>query len=550
MAANTPKCILLMDEDAETLEKLQAALRREGFRLLVAADGQAGLRLAQREVPDLIILDLLLEGMDGIQVCQQLRAGESTRHIPILLHTALAIPERGPGGQIALGPDQPVITVDAYMPKPTDLRRMVEMVWATVEPERPYSGQAGETVLITYEECDQCAQLARSLSHYGYHVYTAHDTNTGLRLMQATQPDLIVVNEALPGSRAILSHARRTYSDPAIISIIDQDAELGMTVLEEVDEYLPQSFKPWQAILTVKSALDKLRARRLNRELTNQLRQVNRRLLETKQALQGQNRELQIVNERLRLLHHAKETFASMVVHDLRTPLSAVMSALALLQMDRSLQLDGRQQGTLNGALAAARQLVRLTEALLDLQRLEQGQLPLNPEPVEPNSLLEASMEHLSPMFQVQEIRVQADLQEDLPILWVDWVVTQRLVENLLDNAIKFTPPGGEVLIHSRLEDGFVVFSVQDTGHGIPEAQRQIMQRRFSQMSSQDPLVEPGFDLGLAFCKLATDAMRGRIWVTSEVGRGSTFYVALPVPEQSSVPKTTPIRRTARPGIW
>lgn len=532
MALQTSKCILLMDEDAETLEKLQAVLRREGFRVLVAADGQAGLRLARREHPDLIILDLLLAGVDGLQVCLHLREDETTRHIPILLHTALAIPDRGPDGQFVLAPDQPIISVDAYMPKPTDLRRMVEMVWAMVEPDRPFSGQAGEVVLIVDDDSEQRARIAKALNHYGYHVFTAQDIVNGLRLTQATQPDLILINDHLSGSRTVLSHAQRLYHDPAIITIIDQEAEMSTALLGDVDDYLTQPIKPWQVVLTVKSALEKLRARRLNQALTNQLRQTNRRLLETRQALQGQNQELQMTNERLRLLHNAKQTFASMVVHDLRTPLSAMMGTLALLQIDATLKLSERQQELLKGALAAGQQLVRLTETLLDLQRLEEGQMPLTMEPVDPNSLIEASLEQLAPMIEVQEVSVRTDLEDNLPILWVDWMVAQRVIENLLDNAIKFTPPGGEITLRSRLEDDFVIFSVQDTGPGISDDQKQVIFDQFSQMSFEGALVQPGFGLGLAFCKLATDAMQGRIWVNSELGRGSTFYVAFSVPKE------------------
>lgn len=518
-----------MDEDAETLEKLQGILMREGFRVLVAADGQAGLRLAGREHPDLIILDLLLAGIDGIQVCQQLREEEATRHIPILLHTALAIPDRGPNGEFVLAPDQPVISVEAYMPKPTDLRRMIEMVWAMVEPERPFSGRAGEAVLIIDDDDEQRTRVGKALKHYGYHIFTAKDTNTGLRLTQATQPDLILINDQLPGSRTILSHARRTYCDPAIITIIDQEAEMSTALLEDVDDYLSQPIKPWQAVLTVKSALEKLRARRLNQALTDQLRQTNRRLLETKQALQGQNQELQITNERLRLLHNAKQTFSSMVVHDLRTPLSAMMGALALMQMDADLDLSERQQETMNGAFAAGRQMVRLTETLLDLQRLEDGQLPLSLEPVDPNSLIKASLEQLSSMFEVQEIGVVTELEENLLTVWVDWTVSQRVIENLLDNAIKFTPPGGQITLRSQLENDHIVLSVQDTGPGIPDDQKQLMLDQFGQMTFEDPVIQPGFGLGLAFCKLATNAMDGQIWVNSELGHGSIFCVAFPV---------------------
>jgi signal transduction histidine kinase len=531
VAAQTSKRILLMDEDAETLEKLQAVLRREGFWVSIAADGQAGLRLARREHPDLIILDLLLAGVDGLQVCLQLREDETTRHIPILLHTALAVPDRGPDGQLVLAPDQPVISVDAYMPKPTDLRRMMEIVWAMVEPDRPFSSQTGEVVLIIDNNPEQRSSIAKALNHYGYHVFTAQDVNSGLRLTQATQPDLILINDDLRGSRTILSHARGAYGDPAIITIIDQEAEMSTALLQDVDDYLLQPIKPWQAILTVRSALEKLRARRLNRELTHQLRQANRRLLETRQALQGQNKELQMTNERLRLLHSAKQAFTSMVVHDLRTPLSAIMGALTLVQIDATLELSERQQETISGALAAGQQLVRLTGTLLDLQRLEERQMPLSMEPIAANSLIEASLEQLAPMLEVQEVHARTNLEENLPPLWVDWVIAQRVIENLLDNAIKFTPPGGEISLSSRLEDDFVVFSVQDTGPGIPDDQKQIIIDQFSRMSFESGLVQPGFGLGLAFCKLATDAMQGRIWVKSKPGRGSTFYVAFRIHE-------------------
>jgi signal transduction histidine kinase len=278
--------------------------------------------------------------------------------------------------------------------------------------------------------------------------------------------------------------------------------------------------------------LEKLRARRLNRELTNQLRQTNLRLLETRQALQGQNKELNVTNERLRALHIAKQTLASMIVHDLRTPLTAVMGALALLEMEASLELSERQKETMNGALAAGQQMVRLIDALLDLQQLEEGHLPLSLEPVDPNGVVEASLEQLTPMLKVQEIHGRTDLQDNLPTLWADWVVIQRVIENLLDNAIKFTPPGGEITLGSRLEDDDIVLSVQDNGSGIPEDQKQVMTEAFGRMSFEDAyetaLVQPGFGLGLAFCKLATDAMNGRIWVNSDLGHGSTFSVAFP----------------------
>jgi signal transduction histidine kinase len=139
-------------------------------------------------------------------------------------------------------------------------------------------------------------------------------------------------------------------------------------------------------------------------------------------------------------------------------------------------------------------------------------------------------------MLNVHEVQVRTDLEDNLPTLWADWVVTQRVIENLTDNAIKFTPPGGEITLRSRLQEDCVVLSVQDTGPGIPDDQKQTMADRFSRSSSEGVLVETGYGLGLAFCKLATDAMRGRIWVESQLGEGSTFYVAYPVGEEQLGP--------------
>ena len=192
--------------------------------------------------------------------------------------------------------------------------------------------------------------------------------------------------------------------------MVDPDTEIAAALLEDVDGHLTRPIQPWHAVLTVKSALEKLRARRVNRELTNQLRRSNRRLLETKQALQGQNKELLVINERLRLLHNAKQTFGSMVVHDLRTPLSATMGALALLQMDSTLDLNDRQKETMNGALAAGQQMVRLIDALLDLrvdishcvdevvdEVVENRLREVEPGLVEPDGAAEDRPHHIAP---------------------------------------------------------------------------------------------------------------------------------------------------------
>jgi len=169
---------------------------------------------------------------------------------------------------------------------------------------------------------------------------------------------------------------------------------------------------------------------------------------------------------------------------------------------------------------------------LLDISRLEEGQQPLFPEPVAAQALLEEAAARFAPLFTSAQIAVEIAAEPGLPLLHVDRHLVERVLNNLLHNAIKFTPDGGRIRLWAHLDPhvapAAMLVGVSDTGPGIPLAEQPRLFQKFQRLdSTQGRWVGSG--LGLSFCKLAVEEHGGRIWVESEVGQGSTFVMALPV---------------------
>jgi PAS domain S-box-containing protein len=241
-------------------------------------------------------------------------------------------------------------------------------------------------------------------------------------------------------------------------------------------------------------------------------------------VLRDISEEIELANLRDDMMH--------MLVHDLRSPLSVVRSGLDL--MGRAFESQSEENfGTLLdiGRQNADRMLGMVNE-LLDIGKMESGQLPVHPEHVEAGALLREVVERLAPLAREAEISVHVTVEDELPTLHVDRALMARVINNLLDNAIKFTPDGGRIEMWARsdaeISSEYVLVGVSDSGPGIPpEAQARLF-KKFQQVISNEGR-RTGTGLGLPFCKLAVEAHGGRIWAESKVGEGSTFTMVLPV---------------------
>jgi PAS domain S-box-containing protein len=226
-------------------------------------------------------------------------------------------------------------------------------------------------------------------------------------------------------------------------------------------------------------------------------------------------------------LEQLRADLSAMVYHDLRGPLQNIHNSLSVLARLLANANNKTITDMIQIGLRSSRQLSRMVESLLDIQRLEEGQAVLDRKLTSLHSLLANAAELMQPLAAEANQRLTFNLKAELPFLKVDSDMILRVVTNLMENAIKYTPTGGLIKLSAEVIDNTVRISVSDTGPGIPpHMQRQIFDK-FSRVKYQD--VPKGVGLGLAFCRLAVEAHGGRIWVESEPGKGSNFLFSLPL---------------------
>jgi signal transduction histidine kinase len=235
-------------------------------------------------------------------------------------------------------------------------------------------------------------------------------------------------------------------------------------------------------------------------------------------------------------LTRLREDMTHMLVHDLRSPLTALVGSLWILRKDiDSFQENSQVQEMIAMAERNANRMMNMVTGLLDIAKLENGQMPLYTELISVSDLFEEILSRLAPIAIEAQIELKTEISPGLPRLKVDPEHIRRAISNLVDNALKFTPDGGQVALWSHLDEkthpSTILIGVTDSGPGISmEAQQKLFQK--FQASSNIPGRRKGTGLGLAYCKLVVEAHEGEIWVQSDVGQGSTFIMRLPIERQ------------------
>jgi signal transduction histidine kinase len=216
-------------------------------------------------------------------------------------------------------------------------------------------------------------------------------------------------------------------------------------------------------------------------------------------------------------------------VHDLRHPISSLFGAIKIMEMVLPPEILQANQQLLNIANLNCEHLQLMVDSLLDVARIEAGEAQLKISPTNLNQLIAEAIRRTIISAEMENITVHAAVPADLPPVPIDAEKIDRVISNLLNNAIKYTPVGGQVVISAQAQANEVVVSVADTGPGIPAEDRDRIFNRFAQLSGEQSRVG-GFGLGLAFCRLAVEAHAGRIWVEPGAdGIGSVFKFTVPL---------------------
>jgi PAS domain S-box-containing protein len=228
-----------------------------------------------------------------------------------------------------------------------------------------------------------------------------------------------------------------------------------------------------------------------------------------------------------RKMERLKSNLLSTVSHELRTPLASIKGyATMLLDYERRLKRD-EKRSYLESIDRATNRLIELIDHLLDMSRLDAGLLRMARASTDINKLLDEAVSEAQ--MRSPEHRLRAEIKKELPTLNVDDRRIRQVVDNLLDNAIKYSQKGTEVVVRAAVRAQEVEISVTDQGRGIPASELgKVFDRmyRIEQRLAKDP---GGLGLGLALCKALVEAHGGRIWLESEVEKGSIFFFTLPL---------------------
>lgn len=225
-------------------------------------------------------------------------------------------------------------------------------------------------------------------------------------------------------------------------------------------------------------------------------------------------------------LDSLRDDMTAMIYHDLRSPLANIISSLDMLQ--GMIPQDETNLSMLNIAMNSTARIQRLINSLLDISRLESGQQILDQKAVDPSALVDEAIKDVEMGAAGRHQMIHIALSPALPLINVDVDMIHRVFINLLENAIKFTPVEGRIEIGGRVDNAdWVKFWVRDSGPGIPPAEQERIFEKFIRLRGKEKA--GGLGVGLAFCRLATRAHGGQIVVESEPGKGSTFWLTLPV---------------------
>jgi signal transduction histidine kinase/ActR/RegA family two-component response regulator len=238
-------------------------------------------------------------------------------------------------------------------------------------------------------------------------------------------------------------------------------------------------------------------------------------------ALEERSAQLEVASR------HKSEFLASMS-HELRTPLNAVLGFSEVLLERMFGDINEKQEDYLRDIHSSGKHLLELLNEILDLSKVEAGQMELEFTQVDVPALLEHAASMLRERAAAHSVDLRVEVGSEVGMVEVDELRFKQVVLNLVSNAVKFTPDGGRVVLRARQVGDELQVSVEDTGVGIPEADRERIFESFQQ-GGRGASREEGTGLGLTLSRRIVELLGGRMWLESEVGQGSTFGFALPV---------------------
>ena len=368
-----------------------------------------------------------------------------------------------------------------------------------------------EKILVVDDQGDNRQVLEAYLGSAGYAILLAESGEEAVARFEEGDVDLVLMDVVMPGIDGFEAcrriRALRMGADMPIIfltALTDAATHMKARDLGAAD-FIAKPVNRTELLMRVRSLL-------WMRRLTDDLRQGH-------ELIRSQHDAVIWAQQR-------KEELINLVVHDLKNPIASILANAHFLVREPNLSDDAREAS--RDIHEAADSMQRMVLNLLDISRSEEGALVPRLSEVDVPSLVEEVLSVMTRRANERQQTIQVDLSPEVKRNVVDRDLLLRLLENLLDNALKYSPPGGTIRVEASSPNGFLDFSVRDEGPGIPGAYRERIFEKYVQLEdSATSLARTSRGLGLVFCRLAAEAHGGRIWVEDNATRGTAFKVRL-----------------------
>lgn len=381
----------------------------------------------------------------------------------------------------------------------------------------------GNRVLVVDDEKEIRDFLFRALTRFaGFQVDLAVNGDEALKKIEKETYDLVLTDLKMPLTDGLQLIKEISRSKPEILTVLMTGHGTIDSAIEAMkqgaSDYLTKPLNLDETILRLKKVLEE--------------RQRFVRLKDYADQLEKANLEL-------KKLDAMKSEFVSVASHELRTPLAAIKNSIQLILSGKTGEINQNQTKFLTMADRNITRLTNILNNLLNLSRIESGRIESKFENISLKSVIDSTVSTLHPQADEKAITIEVHLTEDLPPIYGDREKIEQILVNLINNAIKFTHEEGKITISAKPyfeeREGKVghkiAVSVKDTGVGIPAEHLQSVFEKFYQVEGSLQRSAGGTGLGLAITKGLVELHQGKIWVESEVGKGSTFTFTLPVSE-------------------
>lgn len=513
--------VLIVDDDEPMAEMLSAVCESDGHDAVGCGSSKDAVAQLEAMKFDLLITDIAMAPPDGLDLVRTARAMQ-----PELL----AIAVTGYWGRYTL-PEVLATGALDLMFKPFRVEELRARLAMAAERRRMALEEKGRArriefslekvcVLLVGESLEDVRMVRERLADRQSglfevtHVATLEDA---MARLGREGIDIVLLDLDTPGARGITTveriHAAAVGVPLVVLTGKHTDRASAAQVLQAgAQDYL------------IKGRLEE---NPLQRVLLHAIER--QRLLADSENIRRQQQQLreELVLHELQL----KDEFMSHVSHELRSPLTAIHQFSTILMDDLAGPLGPEQKDAVRVILRNVGQLESMIEDLLEITRMQNGKLSIEQQSVLPSEVVADAIDTTCGPAGVKRVRLLSEVEDDLPTAYADPVRTRQILINLIGNAVKFTPAEGTVTVSVGFDNDptFLRFAVEDTGCGLtPENTERIFERLY-QVREAAHAGRKGLGLGLFICKELVNRQGGRIWVTSELGVGSTFSFTLPV---------------------